>query len=242
MSLPRWPMLLAIGCTVNIDGGNPAPTLDGVVYQLHWASVGTSAEEVGWSVQTDLGYRVHLEEGWINNYSIQLVPCVETALLSFGIPAAYAGHPADADPSAVYGQVQSLTELSDITTTLGLAQTSYCSVHYVIGHVDEDATGLPEEPDLWGISLWMSGTVETPEGDVLPLEIATHRAHADLLEQLAFLETELSETRIAEVSVTRNLATLFDGIEFADEPDDLDWLILSNAIADLRVEVAVRSR
>jgi len=235
-------MLLGIGCTVSIDSGIPAPAIDGVEYQLSWASDGTTPETEGWSVETDLGYRVHVKEGWINNYSVQLVPCPEVARISVGVGVAHAGHPEDADPSAVYGQVQSLTDPTDLWTTLDLDTTSYCSVHYVVGHVDEDSTGLPEEPDLFGVSLWMQGEIVTPEGEILPLEIATHRAHADLLEELALLTTDLRDTHIAKVVVTRNLATLFDGIDFTAAPDDVDWAVLSNLIADLQVEVTVRSR
>lgn len=51
----------------------------------------------------------------------------------------------------------------------------FCHAHYLVARSDDDTLGLPEEPALAGLSLWVAGRYQAPgaeEGDEVPFEIA----------------------------------------------------------------------
>ncbi len=243
--LEQDPALPALDAAlVTFDAALPeldAEAPDTVRYRLTWRTEGAERTAEGWVVESDLGYRVTLSEGWLVTHSVQLVPCQtamrqERSWLRFlGIGTAWAGHGGDLDPAAVDDPyVESLLD-ADEPLLFGFREmpgTSYCRVHYLAGHaMDRTVRNLPEAPDLLGTSLWLRGAWSRG-GRSGAVEVTTGLAYGgfrDLAEAPAEPPFEL--TSGAEVVVERDLAGLFDGVALdAVEPEALGRAVLRNLV------------
>jgi hypothetical protein len=187
-----------------------------------------SLDAGGWSTTSDLGYRVEVEEGWVLNYLLSLVPCdsePDTGALAwlgwvFGSPA-HADHAPFSDPSLVE---LSALEPFDSPRTLnlgpfGFPEQTYCSVYWLI------ARGEPGTA-AGGTSLRIRGTWQrgTETGAV---EIDTDFALA-LITDIPPISADQSGL---QVTLTRPLSTLFNGIDFAAaNPYQQSWDTLSNLV------------
>ena len=230
-------LLTVVACTVSLDDSMSA-LLSSAEYTLTWDTSDVTWEAQGWSTTTDLGYVVHVENGWVGSYGLSLVACEDVIVRHsdllwalIGVQTAYAGHSGDEiDPSAlVLDQMESLaTPIPHHYGPYLFAPDTYCRVHYVMSYAIEDAS--EDGRNLTGSSLWLEGTITGPNGDTWPLEVQSDVAHGTLrdLPQLANVADATLFTEHVEIRVTRSLATMFDGIDFAQEPSDLDFDVLGN--------------
>lgn len=228
-----------------------------LTYTLSWDSDGVEVEPDGsFTVVTDEGYEVTVTDGTLASYSATVVSCddaraadtsnddtetgssgaVETAsgLLAdlTGVDDAAANHGQTYDEQ-VEGPVVETIASSDTkvlgTTTVGT--DSYCDAHVAFAQVS--AVGADEEELAQFATLELEGTVVAPDGSETPLSIATTlpwATKADLLGETGE-RLELTATD-ATIEVRRDLARLFDGVDFDSlSGDELDRALL-RSIAD----------
>ena len=111
------------------------------------------------------------------NYTLQLVECDdhthadgETSWLSdLLLPStAYAGHGDDRDPSLVDQPI--VERLTAVPTDFVFGEVTaptinYCQGHYLVARAYDTAQNLPEDVDMLGVSLYLSGTFLAPASD-----------------------------------------------------------------------------
>ena len=222
----------------------PAP--HEVRYRLDWAwdDAVKTTDGVAWEVTNDLGYRVRLTRGFITSYSMELVECPKTALLSLrGV--ALAGHSSGTpNPAAIRPiQVESLTEPTarEVGTVL-LQPQAYCQLHYLIARAAREAVGLPPDLDMVDTSLHVEGT-ERPPGASTEAPFALHTALANgaLVDRAGDAALHVDTGReTARVTVRRHLGRMFDGVDFATmTPQMVAGQILKSLVA--HVEVTIES-
>ncbi|MEC9073184.1 MAG: hypothetical protein VX938_12410 [Myxococcota bacterium] len=243
---------------ITIDAPDP-DQLGGVSYILSWTSSQAHEIATGWEVTNDLGYRVRLTSGWLTTYSVQLVPCSGDdredngwlRRLLGGRPA-YAGHGGSTDPSAItIAHVEELTTPTDqLLGPVEPGEGRYCQVHYLLGPAEGGARGLPETPDLMDSSLFLQGAWGAPgAAPTQPFQIQSSLAMGEMMylyppdrpgdaDASFALDTGTSN---ATVRVTRNLDTLFDGVDFGLMDDvGLQKAVLQAVVKSL--EITVESR
>lgn len=211
----------------------------------------TPEPEGGWSVETDLGYRVRVVDGWLSHHSVSLAPCDITAQTaedarSIGLPLASApAHAEDQDPSAIEALLaEDLTRLGD--AELGASSfppARYCQTHWLVAR----ATGeqlAPEGIAMESSSLRVSGTWSRA-GITMPFAIDTWWPQA-ILADIAAPDDELAtagadgKTHFAFITIRRALGRAFDGIPFETATDDQVAGTLLNSLvagADVTVEL-----
>jgi len=225
--------LLGFGCVgptaEPLDSGRSAPAplvLDGAQWILDWNTDDVELHDEGWTLTTDRGFEVEIETGWVVNYSVTLVPCASAQQLPtpawlhlIAGQSAWADHTPYDDPSRIeLAQAEDLTSPSSISLqhqTFPLS--TYCGMHWLV------ARGDPET-EIAGTSLRLQG--HWAHGDAEgPIDIDTAFANA--------LDRDLPSVTGSDheiiVRVTRQLASLFDGIDLQTDTDDaIAWAILSN--------------
>lgn len=249
--------LQATGCFVDKSG----PPV--VQYRLAWdfSGVDRNLESGAWSVTNNKSYEVTVESGYLVAYSVAFLPCDvvkrrrsakagpvsrEEPLLRLGPRDAWAGHgdpffnPVLTEPPFV----ESLTSAaaSDIGAFLP-EPVRYCQVHYVIARAASDSTGLPEEPDMVGVTAHVEGFYRRlPDGSRTAFTIHSPSANAvlvDVFEDGTEPGLDGSSARATAI-VTRKAASLFRDIDFEnDGRHKIPWQFLKN-VADattIRVEV-----
>jgi hypothetical protein len=233
------------------------------------AQVGISPASVRWTldwwgdgteVVTDLGYRVRVDAGWIGSWGVTLVECADegsnrepTTALGIASPFLIAeGHTSgEDDPSAwVFAVVESVTEQRTVTADpIEIPPARYCEAHYLIASISEASEGfdlaanelatLDPEASLVGASVLVMGTWEPPGGGAAtPFVLRSENAYGKILA----LDTSAvaDDGADVEVVVRRELASMFDQVDFAtDEPEDAAWQVLGNLakLASARAEL-----
>lgn len=247
--------LLASACapgpagTVAADAG--AASAHAVTYALDWTrdDVATHPGEDGFTVTNDLGYAVRVTRGWITSYGVELVECprdaaptplarAATRLWSALEGTAWAGHSTDTpNPAAARPmQVESLTDpgAHDVAT-LTLAPQTYCKLHYLLARAGAEARGLPTAPDLVGTSLHVEGTYRAPgAANDVPFTLHGASAYGALVERDADARPLRVDTGegAARVTIRRQRARMFDGVDFARVSDRAAALQVLRAIAE----------
>jgi hypothetical protein len=219
----------------------------GATWSLTWDTDRiTRPEGGGWSVDTDRGYRVHVDSGWLVDYSVSLGLCDSggqggggSALgRFFGVRSAYAHE--DGNASTI-----DLQHAEDLTGDLephrpwsaAFAAARYCRVHWLAGRGDPRVDS-PEGIDLQGLSLVLAGTWER-DGVRHDLAVSTWWPQGYLVDLDATAPDD-GEARIARITVKRSLGTLFDGIDLAIATDEqIAGSILENLAlyAEVKVEL-----
>ena len=220
-------------------------TLSSVHYALSFSQGrATMLAEGGFSVTNDLGYEVTIQSGYLVTYSASLIHCHDEtdslALFSLGIRSAYAGHSGISDFSAMeIPHVESLTAPVALDLgTIGFPAATYCQLHYLIARADDDAVGMPEDADMDRISLRVSGHYRAPGGaDALAFDLSTSAANGSVTDLGPLLEgADCEEGAGLDVTVERDLGTLFDGAELDQMSDDaLASRLLENLITHARI-------
>lgn len=224
-----------------------------IYYELGWQKEGiVQAADGGWSVTSDLGYEVQLDEGYLVSYSAQLVPCenddpllCRATLPSFlSTKLAHAGHSTGtADPSAIEtAVVESLSSPVTLQFGAALAQPQrYCTLHYLAARADQDSQNLPSQPDLIGSSIYLKGSYRAPgQEDRTPFEVSSDSAYGIISPLTLSEESEPtwlhSGTTSAYVLLERALDRMFDGIELSTTLDrNLPALVLKNLVSHSRL-------
>ncbi|MCB9744178.1 MAG: hypothetical protein H6740_16390 [Alphaproteobacteria bacterium] len=231
-----------------VDSGAPAGlSLTEVRYVSAWDTEGLTRSAEGWELTNDQGYRVRVRSGWIVTNSLSLVECATASLqpqplgLALVEATAFAGHGGETDPSALPLPVaQSLTALEPQTLAeLQFTAARYCEAHQLVARVIDGAQGAPESPALTGLSLTVEGAWAGKDDAWTPFTVESSAAFG----KLHALEDVEGEGARLELTLTRKLATLFDGVDFreADEDDIIDALlrrVVEDAELSFRLEEA----
>lgn len=194
-----------------------------------WFSEGTSAArpfsyEFVWQHQTDssiltndLGYTITLEEGYVANATIELIPC-ESKLAWLAPAVAYAGHGTDeVDASrVVVSLVESLTKPQQVTyTAVQSSTTTYCQAYYLVAPQLNQSQQIDNGVDMSQRSLYVRGTY-TAAGSTtpIPFEIETYLPWGTF-GTLQYYDPSLATN--GHIIVQRQFNTLFDGVDFEQQ-------------------------
>ena len=209
------------------SGVEAGALLRGATWATAWDQARvTRPEGGGWSVDTDLGYRVHVASGWLVDYSASLGLCDVggqgggggSALgRLFAVRAAYAHE--DGNASTI-----DLQHAEDLTGDLAPGRpwsaafpaARYCRVHWLAGRGDA-RVDAPPGIDLQGLSLVLAGSWER-DGVRHDLAVSTWWPQGylvDLDDLVAAKAAEDGVARVARITVKRSLGSLFDRIDFA---------------------------
>jgi hypothetical protein len=154
------------------------------------------------------------------------------------------------DPSAwVFAGVESLIDPAVVESEpIELASARYCQAHYLLAPISDASQGLAEaqaglslidpELSLVGASVVILATWEPPGGgEATPFVLRSEQGYGKILElEITEALRELDDAEI-EVVIRRELAGMFDGIDFASaEPDDASWQLLGNLAKQARSE------
>ncbi|MCA9541003.1 MAG: hypothetical protein KC620_19015 [Myxococcales bacterium] len=232
-----------------------------VGYRLEWDTSRVEPAEAGWSVTTDLGYRVTLTRGYLVSYQASLVPCsqveatqgaLDTAAQVFfaliGVSTAHAGHDDVPDPTRLAApRIESLLRPTALDWgELVVPGTTYCQAHYVVARADDSAAPWPRDVEMSRVSAYIEGTWQ--QGDAEPVAFTVNSSLAngrlvDLFPEGHFGETDAALTidtaaEGALVLIRRDLGGLFDGIDFATADDrTVERTLLTTLIDGLVIEV-----
>lgn len=248
-------MILTSGIiATQIFGNNDEPVSEGEIqYEMVWLQDGVQfdADGAGWTVQTELGYIVHVETGYLVSYTMQLVECDdhthtdETSWLdSIFLPnTAYAGHGGETDPSLIDQPiVENLTQPTDfIFGQINAPAINYCQAHYLVARAYDSAKNLPADVDMLGNSLYLSGTYfapnsDTPQDFIIQTDLANGTV-TDLVYNSASVHVAIGAEK-ADIRVVRDLSSLLDNVDFAEMDDaERGKAVLWQLIQDTHVEI-----
>ena len=234
------------------DGSaDPGALLRGATWTATWDQARvTRPEGGGWSVDNDLGYRVHVATGWLVDYSASLGLCDTggqggggSALgRFFAVRSAHAHE--DGNASTI-----DLQHAEDLTGDLAPGRpwsaafpaARYCRVHWLAGRGDL-RVDAPEGIDLQGLSLVLAGTWER-DGARHDLAVSTWWPQGYLVDLDPLLGAKApddGEARVAQITVKRSLGSLFDRIDFASAgSEEIAGRILENLALSTEATVAL---
>ncbi|MFT6399122.1 MAG: hypothetical protein ACJAYU_003886 [Bradymonadia bacterium] len=220
-------------------------------YTLDWDLSGAALDDDGWSILTDLGYEVRLDSGWLVNYTVQLIPCetaqVESSAVEFmraalrslnPIQTAWAGHGDDNDVTTLFGVVEDLAHpLSTTSSDVGLGQSDYCSLHYLVARADQEVVERPEDIELERLSLTLSGSWTGADGlGTGEFELATALGFGVILALPD--ELVLGPGDAAHFVITRQLDEVFAGVDFAtSDTEDLERAVVRGIVESATLTV-----
>lgn len=239
---------------------NAAETVDdGVIlsaatWTLGWNSDGVEFDATGgFTITTNLGYRVHIDTGHLVLHRVALIPCPAapantTAGVSFSVASAFA-HEEDADASSM--ETLAVSDAVHLKTTeIGanaFAPVRYCQVYWLVAR-GMDGAATAGGIDMSNRSIYFEGTWSR-NGDSGPLLVDTWWPTGIIADMKSIVEPDLYGTAAAETSVhfmwigiDVGLGKLFDDIEFgADSEAIIADSILDNVIANAELTVDLQS-
>ncbi|MCB9594428.1 MAG: hypothetical protein H6719_16975 [Sandaracinaceae bacterium] len=251
--LGRAPLFLAsLTCVLGACMAGRAPGLwaSSVTYALHFDRAGVSdLPDGGFSTTTAEGLEVRLHRGYLLQSSLTLVDCLGVggdawddymaSLLT--VPLARAGHTGSADPSELIRPrfLDLATADGDLEFgTVTMPEARYCRVHHLVaGSYDEAAIEgpLPEGVDPILTTLVLEGEWRSAGGDWAAFDARSTLSSGALHDLPDVLEGGLDGSH-ATVTVSRDLARMFDGVDFDAEPERT---VLRNLVVDAPVAVRV---
>ena len=238
-----------------------------VDYHVSWDTSGVTLNDGGLELRNNLDYEIELSAGYLVFYSTQLVPCEddESSELArgqtngidwgkwwdrvIGIRTAHAGHgDEDMDPSVM---AQSYVEnlIAPESMQLGsriIEGTRYCQIHYLVARGGSGSIGLPEDQDMVGASLYMTGTWSLAGEAPQPFTILSSVAYGTLANLypesyygVSEMEFELDASLAgARVEIERDLYGLFEDLNFETMTDtQMERRVLQNVIEYSRIHV-----
>jgi len=229
---------------VDLDDATGGAIVSAATWTLEWNTEGLELDpEGGWSVTTNLGYRVHVDRGFFVTHNVSLVPCPPeestTAWLGWSVRSASA-HEENADPSMIEALL-----VSDLahprTAAIGESSfppTRYCKVFWLV------ARGMPgkQSPDgldLSNRSIFLAGTWERGGSSGI-VDIDTWWPQGKLVD-LDVPAAEDEAVRFAFITIESPLGRAFDDVDFEfDSEAVMEDRILDNLStgAVARVELA----
>ena len=215
-----------------------APTPYRLTYQFDWAwgKAQPDATGTGWQVSNNLGYQIHVQQGYLVLASAELIACAHdhshaataTSLVQqlFGAPVAYAGHTSTHHDASwlTAAQVEALSNPAGLTVPSALGnEPAYCQIHYLVADVTQSAPRLFGRVNMLGKSLYITGDYQAPGSNQrIPFVIQSKLAWGALLDltlsanaTVQTLDSTIRRTSGPRVVIRRNLGTMFDQIDFA---------------------------
>jgi hypothetical protein len=199
-----------------------------VDYFLHWQLRNLVTQENRWVTESNIGYEVTIESGWLSNYRITLAACPSTGFLNLMghlMPSAYANDGGSVDESeSTSGVAEDLVKLQNQKwIRRPLQDHDYCRLHHLIARADETVLMRPTAIDLNRTTLMIKGTA-VKNNVVTPFEVSSAFAHGGLyaLNELLMMyhsKTNLSGTERIQVVIERNPSQWFDDVDFEALPD-----------------------
>ncbi len=202
----------------------PAPT--GILnYVLAWETDDiTMLSNGGWQVTTNLGYEVQLHTGYVTTFRMELIEC-ETEAASGWFPLlpapVKAGHPSDgpSETRTTQDAVEDLMTLSSQSVaSLPVSRADWCTLHYLAGPTTETALNVSGTSEtVLGKSILMTGAYKAPNSDTwIDFSATSDEGFGTFMTPPAATSVRLGNG-VTSISVSRNAATLFDNIDFANE-------------------------
>ncbi|MCB0194504.1 MAG: hypothetical protein KDJ65_21320 [Anaerolineae bacterium] len=203
-----------------------------ITYELDWTWGDVVLTSEGWFATNDQGYQIHVTRGYLVNRSLELIECTddtagtENAIgrlrESLMAQPTYAGHgTSQRDASRIAAPfVESLTEpVAHTVETVLVAQPNYCQLHYLVAPGIETARHLPQDIPMEGLTLWLEGDVLAPDASSpTPFIIDTNLAWGNAANLMPLtsesLKTLQRDNVALQITVRRDLESLFDGIDF----------------------------
>lgn len=198
-----------------------------------------SVEDGSLGLTTDLGFEVVVRRALLVQAQAQLVDCLgvggdvwDDALALhhwLGPSTAYAGHSESSEPSAVIAPRAIDLVRGEARTPFGRAsfeEQRYCRSHFLVAAIGDASlvADAPSDLDLSGLSLYVEAEVggETPRA----LTIATTLSDGAITDLPDALVGGLEGSH-ATLTVTRRLASAFDGLALDDPTLDDDAIARS---------------
>jgi hypothetical protein len=203
----------------------------GVDILLAWDRESVAAGETGATLTNDLGYDIDVIDLELTTYSIELIPCDEElfrrlqngeiktqARLSL-ISSASAGHGSVPRPTRT-SHVQIETPLRPsaplLAERLNVPAYRYCQAHFAIAREPQSPAQVAGNAPAKGMSLRLQGRYRRGGEAWTPVKLETPVAHGVLLDLAPEMPKEGIELEEGDaVVITRKLATVFDGVDFA---------------------------
>jgi hypothetical protein len=213
------------------------PSAQGQIQYLYgWSTdrIVFNEDASGWQVETDLGYAVSVNRGYLVSYQMQIVPCADATGTEetigwiervFSVQVARAAHSEEFNPAAIYtSYVESLSDPRELDAGIREgSDESFCQSHYLIARAENETVSLPEDLTMVDRSLYIEGTWRAPgSAEDIPFIVDTSSAWGALNNLFGPDEYNM-EGREIEVNPTdgsvlvlvkRDLGALFDGIDF----------------------------
>lgn len=226
--------------------------ISAAVWTLAWDDEGVSYPEAGgFEVETDLGYRVHVESGWVLSHSVSLGPCetasapAEASWWGLGVRTARA-HTGSTEPSTIEtSRIEDLLSARDVEVSNSFPAARYCRAHWLLARPTGETAGA-EGVSMENRSVLLNGTFERggvaagfaidtwwPQGVLIDLPLTMDGAEHEAARRDG-------EPRHAFVTVTRYLGRMFDGVDFeVASQDEIDGRVLDNLAGGADIEVAL---
>lgn len=254
-------LLAACGVSVPADSADPsaldtslvgdAVTVRRVGWHVAWDDAGVTRRDGGWTTTRDDGAVITVEEGYVALYAASLVPCEQSASVgdrawdaALGVllgRVALAGHAEGNDASTLPRPVvASLASAEDASLDeLTFTAATYCQVHHVLAGATALGVGLPEDVDMTERSLVLSGTWQASvDAEPTPFRLETDASWGELT---PLADAAMSgEGDRADVTLTRSLAGVFDGVDLGGDPDAAAEQALRNLAENVAVDVVLR--
>lgn len=233
---------------------SPDDTEGQIIYETHWDWGDAVPTDEGWQVITNYVYTVNVTKGYVVSYSTQLNFCEHSHGVfdwlghALGASVVHAGHDynQDADPaSVVVSMVESLADPTNGTMgTVTVQEPTYCQGHYLMARGSSDSVNMPDDVDMYGLTLYVEGTFTTPD-DLRPMKFIgeTNLANGKIRDLFAPDDVEkpihvgISDEPV-RIGIVRSLDTMFDGIEFETAShEDIGKAVLWSLLDDTRFVV-----
>lgn len=241
------------------DSDTVAVVEDGVILSAATWKLGFTTEGVhftdseGFSLTTNLGYRLHVDTGHVVLHRVALIPCPvdpagTTAWGPFSIAAVLA-HDEESDPSSM-----ETLAVSDVvhpkTHDIGanaFAPGRYCQVYWLVARGMEGAVAT-DGLDMSNRSIYFEGTWER-NGQTGPLFVDTWWPMGTIVDMKPSVDPEMYATAANEahvhftwIGIDIPLTRLFDGIEFATDSEEIVAdSILDNIVASATLKIDLQS-
>lgn len=241
------------------------PAYSGTVhYRFDWEWGSAQPDEMGngWSVTNNLGYRIHLKQGYLATVSTEMIACPHThptpqssllpgiATAFFAAKTAYAGHSGNKhDASQIPSSyVESIAAPKALLLTSHFGdEPDYCYTHYLIASAKSWMQNLPSDRNMIDTSLFLAGELQSPGSqEWTPFTVQSKLAWGGLLRPITQSAAEVAIVALepifpsvnVQVMIRRNLGTLFDNVDFATMNDETRArTILSMIVKSATVEV-----
>lgn len=244
-------LLLLLACAPGTDDSAgplaltaPTPTLSAPVrsvrYHLAWDTGRLEPGERSWTVTTDRGDRVTLVDGWISTRTLALVPCPDPrpaalGALSLLVGPARACEGSDDVSARAVDRVDPLVAPADVDLGgVGFAVARYCQLFTLLAKAHADAEGESPAVGMVDTTLRLRGSWSGDAGGGT-FDLETDEAWG------ANLALPRLPAPDVDLTLTRDLGGLFDGVDFTAPPVDITRQVLRNLSGDARVTVQARA-